>query len=184
MFYSLLVTHDARLCLIWFVPMVIVWATLERKRWGRLALLGLSSTSLGLFAAGLGYVIAFGNHNLAPAQRDLSHYSQLVIAMYSGAPKVTYATLFLAATTGFWMRLPAVVAEFERGKRVQLAKAQKAIAFSLVACWAVTILVYTSAIKVPAALASTRHRDQPPTGAVKHSHNRRVSLSDVTITNA
>jgi hypothetical protein len=184
MFHSLLVTHDARLCIVWFVPMVIVWATLERKRWGRLALLGLSSTSLGLFVAGLGYVAAFGDSTFTPAQRDISHYSSLVIQMYSGAPTATYVTLFLAATTGFWMRLPAVVAEFERGKRVALAKAQQAIAFSLVACWAVTILFSTSSLKIPAALAATRRKAAGPRIHIRPHHSKRVSLSDAFTTNA
>jgi hypothetical protein len=104
--------------------------------------------------------------------------------MYSGAPKATYATLFLAITTGFWMRLPAVVAEFERGKRVALARAQKAIAFSLVACWAVTVLVSTSTMKVPVTLSVTKRKPQRPRVPSRHNHNKRVSLSDASITNA
>ena len=40
LFYSLLISHNIRPCLAALVPLVITWATLERKRWGRLALLG------------------------------------------------------------------------------------------------------------------------------------------------
>jgi len=184
MFHSLLVSHDAKPALASFVPLVIVWAVLERKRWGRLAMLGLSSTALGLFVAGLGYVAAHGSQVLLPAERDFSHYSQLVIRMYSGAPRATYMTLILAATTGFWMRVPAVVAEFERGKRVALARAQRAIAFSLVACWAGTVLLTTSTLKTPVSLAQSRRKAHGSRLPSRHSPNRRASLVDASSINA
>lgn len=140
LFRSLLVTHDARPCFTALVPLVVVWATLERKRWGRLALLGLSATALGLFIAYTGFIAAIGA-SWEPAQRTLMNYARIALRLYADDPSTALTILLLAATTGLWLRRPAVIAEFERGKRATLAAAQRAIAMALVSCWGI-ILVF------------------------------------------
>jgi hypothetical protein len=178
LFHSILISHDSRPAIVSFIPLVIVWATLERKRWGRLALVGLSATSLGLFVSGVGYLVAFGNYNFTPSEKDLAHYSQLILRMYSGAPTVTYLTLVLALTTNLWMRLPSVVAEFERGKRATLAKAQHAIAFSLVSSWAALVLIMTPSLKAMRAPLPLAGRGHEMRLSPKHTPTRRASLVD------
>ncbi|HZO88222.1 MAG TPA: hypothetical protein VFB38_07755 [Chthonomonadaceae bacterium] len=140
LFHSLLVTHDARPCFAALVPLVIVWATLERKRWGRLALLGLSGTALGLFVAAIGYIAAVGSAELSTAERTLSNYVQIALRLYDNDPSTVLTILLLAATTGLWLRRPVVIAEFERGKRATLAAAQRAIAMLLVGSWGLTLI--------------------------------------------
>jgi hypothetical protein len=140
LFYSLLVTHDARPCFAALIPLVVVWATLERKRWGRLALLGLSSTALGLFAAALGYSASVGNRWLPAENQNILGYLNVALHLYGyNSPGAALITLSLAATTGIWLRRPVVAAEFERGKRATMAVAQKAIAMTCVGCWGLTI---------------------------------------------
>jgi hypothetical protein len=138
LFHSLIVRPDARLCFAALVPLVIVWATLERKRWGRLALLGLSATALGMFVSLLGTVAATANDVPNPS---LSTYAQIALGHFGNKPEIALCVLGLAMMTGVWLRRPLVVAEFERGKRATLAVAQKAIAMSLVVFWGVTVLL-------------------------------------------
>ncbi len=141
LFHSLLVTHDVQPCFVALVPLVVVWATLERKRWGRLALLGLSATALGLFIAALGNAASQKDYGVKVPRHALQYYFNLALHnKYFDSPTTMLTVLTLAAMTGFWMRRPAVVAEFERGKRSTLAVAQKAIAMSLVGCWGLTVM--------------------------------------------
>jgi hypothetical protein len=138
--HSLLITHNAQPCLAALVPLVAVWATLERKRWGRLALLGLSATALGLFVTLTGLVAASAS-KLPEAEHNFARYTEIALGYFNHRPEIALTVLGLALTTGFWMRRPVVVAEFERGKRATLAVAQKAIAMSLVGFWGVTVLL-------------------------------------------
>jgi hypothetical protein len=101
--------------------------------------------------------------------------------MYYGAPKAAYVTLILAATTGFWMRLPAVVAEFERGKRATLARAQRAIAYSLVGCWAITVML-TSFSPNKSQLLNAPAKRRLHDGKPKHNPARHASLSAAVLT--
>jgi hypothetical protein len=178
LFNSLLVTHDTRPCLAALVPLIVVWATLERKRWGRLALLGLSATALGLFAAGLGYVASLGDHWLRPTDRNLAGYVRMALPLFADNPTAAYATLILAVTTGLWLRRPVVIAEFERGKRATLALAQRGIALSLVGCWALALIFtpFAPAVKASsAASASAGHSSRPHAVRLHAAHSRRVS---------
>jgi hypothetical protein len=138
LFSSLLVNHNARYCYAALAPLIAVWATLERKRWGRLALLGLSATALGLSIAGIGR--AFALANAFQGERSLLDYLGAATQRFSLNPSANLVLLLLAAMTGFWMCRPDVVAEFERGKKATLAVAQRMIALSLVGCWGLFIL--------------------------------------------
>jgi hypothetical protein len=155
LFHSLLVAPDARLCFAALVPLIVVWATLERKRWGRLALLGLSATALGMFVSLLGLVAATGHNTLLPAEQNLSNYFQIALRYFGDSQEIALTVLGLAMMSGVWMRKPLVVAEFERGKRSTLAVAQKAIAMSLVAFWGVTVLLLPPSVDKTAAKKAT-----------------------------
>lgn len=140
LFHSFLVTHDTRLTVAAIVPLITVWAVLERKRWGRLALLGLSATALGLLLFMLGGATN-SMTTLPEAEKNLAGYMDIALSSFGNNPQIALIVFVLALSTGYWMRRPAVVAEFERGKRSTLAVAQKAIAMSLVAFWGVTVLL-------------------------------------------
>ncbi|MCS6776497.1 MAG: hypothetical protein RMJ43_05695 [Chloroherpetonaceae bacterium] len=140
LFHALLISHDLRLFTASLVPLMAVWATLERKRWGRLALLGMSATALGLFVALLGSVAQVFTR-LKPEEQTAERFSVLVLAYFDQRAEIALTLLALALMTGFWMRRPTVVAEFERGKKATLAAGQRAIALCLVAFWGVSLLL-------------------------------------------
>src|SRR5579883_1668485 len=104
LFHALLVTHDAGPCFAALVPLIIVWATLERKRWGRLALLGLSATALGIFVGAVGWIASIGKnmYNYYPPLRHLADYARIALNVYSENPNTAKIVLFLAALTGLW----------------------------------------------------------------------------------
>jgi hypothetical protein len=171
LFHSLLVTHDARPCFAALVPLVVVWATLERKRWGRLALLGLSAVALGLFIASIGFIAAIGT-SWEPTQRTLMNYARIALRLYADDPSTALTMLLLAATTGLWLRRPVIIAEFERGKRATLAAAQRAIAMALVSCWGI-ILVFPPLTPLNRNTQGTRIAHS--SGSAKASHDRSKS---------
>lgn len=177
LFYSLLVKPDMRLFLCALLPLVAVWATIERKRWGRLALLGLSSASLGFFAAAIGNAIA---SNLPAIQSGKFGFNALLADVtrhiveigFKDQPQIAFAVLVLAAMTAFWMCLPNVRTEYERGKNAKLAIAQRAIAMTVVACWGITFLLPTETPpqqpnKKPAAVKSSKAQRKPVKPASK-----------------
>jgi hypothetical protein len=140
LFHALIIKPEARLFMAALVPLVAVWATLERKRWGRLALLGLSATALGLFAALFGRV-ASTLSAMPPSQQTAEQFMNMVFGHFDDRPEIALSLFALALTTGIWMRRPVVIAEFERGKKATLMVAQRAIALSLVGFWGVTVLL-------------------------------------------
>lgn len=130
---SVLVTHVYHSCLVALVPLVTGWAIVERKRWGRLALLGISVTAVCLFLMLLGWSGGGG--------RSYLESTSLALPFHGGDIVAAILVLALAALSAFWLRRPQVVAEFERGKRHTLAMGQRAIAASLVACWGLPLLL-------------------------------------------
>ena len=116
------------------VPLVAVWATIERKRWGRLALFGLSATAIGLFIAAFGLVAAFQANGRSA--EDLEVYLPHFVDR-----SVFGALVLVAVINAYWLRRPAVIAEFEFQKRSGLAIAQRVIATSLVGCWGMTMIL-------------------------------------------
>lgn len=139
-FQSLLVTHDTRLCCVGLVPLVVVWATLERKRWGRLALLGLSATTLGIFSVVVAYLASFGVR-IHPSPSSIASDVRLALHIFTNNPNLALIVLALSMTTGMWLCRREVIAEFDHGKRKSLAIAQHAIAFCLVGCWGITVVL-------------------------------------------
>lgn len=165
-FNSLLITHDVRLCCVGLVPLVIVWATLERKRWGRIALLGLSATALGMFVLAVAYLASFGIHLTQEQPSSLAQDMQIALRLFSNNPNTALMVLALAMMTGLWLCRREVVAEFERGKRESLAVAQHLIALCLVGCWGLTVAFSPLAITnqiletTPSTSSSSAHGAQ------------------------
>jgi hypothetical protein len=149
-FQSLLITHDTRLCCVGLVPLVVVWATLERKRWGRLALLGLSATTLGIFTVVVAYLASFGVR-IHPSPSSIASDARLALHIFTNSPNLALIVLALSMATGLWLCRREVIAEFNHGKRKNLAIAQHVIAFCLVGCWGLTVALVplTSAAKGP-----------------------------------
>jgi hypothetical protein len=146
---SLLITHEWIACIPAPIPLLAVWATLERKRWGRLTLLGISLTALGLCVTAIGMAACLNAEGHTPA-----HYALWALALYARNPETLLTIVLLAIATGIWMRRTTVIAEFERNKKTVLVLGQRAIAGALVACWALM------AICVP--LAARERPDRPP----------------------
>jgi hypothetical protein len=143
LFYSLLVKPDMRYFLLALFPLVAVWATIERKRWGRLALLGLSSAALGFFAANIGLTISIHFKDFQAGKLNVDKVVSTVLRGFNYQPQIAIAVLVLAAMTAYWMCLPNVRTEYERGKNATLAVAQRAIAMTVVGCWGITFLLPT-----------------------------------------
>lgn len=138
--HSLLITPNARLCLVALLPLLSVWATLERKRWGRLALLGLSLTTLALFLVTALFTAVSGSP-LGQFAEIVSDYFRVAFPLYARSGFAAWGMLALAALTGAWLSRGVVVAEFNRGKHALLAPGQRFIAFCLVALWSLLILL-------------------------------------------
>ncbi len=136
--HSLLITHDIALCLAAAVPMLIVWAALERKRWGRLALMGVCLTTLGLFISFVALFALYGDSWLVATERNFANYSYIALSVVSQSSLTAAILLALSAATVYWLKRPAVVHEFEKGKRSGLAAGQRAIAVALVGTWGAT----------------------------------------------
>ncbi len=145
LFYSLIVTHHKRLMIVELVPLLAVWATLERKRWGRLAMIGLSLTILALFAlmavlhfASPSQLNAMELKSIPPLLGYLVSYLEdpYDISMHMGL-----GILALAGITCFWFSSQRVASEFNYNKRSCLANAQLCIACVMVSCWGVAILL-------------------------------------------
>ena len=175
---SLLVTHDMRPCLAALVPLVIVWATLERKRWGRLALQGLSATALGLFVSAVGLAYAIGSHTLPTEQKTLPHFIHIALGIF-GEKNSTSAiiVLCLAALTVVYLRRPSVIAEFERGKQKTLAVAQRAIAMTLVGFWGIAVAGGTLPKSAPKAESNHHAASVKSRAARSHTSSKRTERS-------
>jgi hypothetical protein len=143
LFYSLLIESSTRNFLLGLVPLVAVWASLERKRWGRLALLGLSSATLGVFAADFGLVISKNFTDIMSSKAKVSKMLADGMEFFDFQPQILLALLVLAAMTAYWMCRPVVRDEYETGKKATLAIAQKAIAITVVGCWGMVFLMPT-----------------------------------------
>ncbi len=131
LFQSLLVTHEIIPCLASFAPLLGGWAALERKRWGRLALLGMSWTILGAGILGFSLLIMVENHYGQHMPRKYAALAAVLLRFYAGnRPDVI--RLPLAAVSGVWLRRARVIAEFDYSKRRRLTVMQHCIAMALV----------------------------------------------------
>jgi hypothetical protein len=135
------ISHQMRYGLGAPIPLFIVWATLERKRWGRLSVLVISLTAIAMFFAvaflafGLN-VGVFTGHQWSPS----AMYSWLS-TFYDQDTTTLAIVIALAVATGFWMCRAVVIAEFNKGKRNALAVGQWAIALSLAVAYTVTLFL-------------------------------------------
>lgn len=127
---GLLVTHSVRFIVDGPMALLMVWATLERKRWGRLALLGMSLTVMLVCLLGPRVAAMTGWDGL-----------RATIEFFATTPGGLGAMLLLAGWTAFWMLRSAIVAEFEQGKRNGLRTGQRAIALTLVGLWALMLIM-------------------------------------------
>jgi hypothetical protein len=132
---SAFVSHQMRYGLGAPIPLFIVWATLERKRWGRLALVVISLTAVAMFI-GVAF-LAFGlNVGVITGHQGSPAALLAWLKNFYAQDTTTVAIVIgLAAATGFWMCRAAVVEEFERGKKNALALGQWAIAVVLAASY-------------------------------------------------
>jgi hypothetical protein len=137
--HGFLVTHSLRFMVVGPMVLLMVWATLERKRWGRLAMLGMSVTVLVVCLVGARLADVTGANGL-----------HATLNFFAASPGGIGAMLLLATWTVFWLRRSAVVAEFEQGKRTGLRTGQRAIALTLVGLWALMLIL--------PSLASARNR--------------------------
>ena len=135
---ALFVSHQFSSALASTIPLIVVWATLERKRWGRFAILGLSFTMIGLFVEGHLY---YALHNVRALPESLSSTcAKLALGLYADSSLLALSVMTLATFSIIWMYLPATVQEFEKSKMVTMSVAQRAIALFLVSMWALQLV--------------------------------------------
>ena len=151
LFDGLLVRHSPLIALPSLLPLIAVWATLERKRWGRLTLLGMCGTAPGVFVALLALAPLRAHAYTAIAALRLG---LKLDAQSYGSPTATALILLVSIVTGLWLCQPKVAAEFNQGKSANLAQAQRHIAIVLVIIWGVLITSCT--------LIATAHLDVRP----------------------
>jgi len=164
---SLFVTHQARPFLVALIPLLAVWATFERKRWGRLALVGVSLTALGLFLIASGMALIISTDVYPPSLRDPAHYALQALWIYSQDPSTLVILPGLSIITGIWLSRSVVIAEFDRNKRSVLARGQFAIATALVAFWGFTVVF--------APLALGERMAEPAKSYLRHTPRASVS---------
>ena len=179
LFYSLLVSHNVRPCLAALAPLIITWATLERKRWGRLALLGLSGVALGLFVGTIGLAASIVHATLPVAQQTPLRCLEMALGFFGEKNSLAGGIIVgLAAMTGFYLRRPDVAAEFERGKKQTMATAQKVIAAVLVGCWSLTFLsTPLPDMKSKPEVSAPSRAAHPRSGAGSHASSKRSARS-------
>ncbi len=138
---SMFVSHQMRYGFGAPIPLFIVWATLERKRWGRLAVVVISLTAVAMFigvaflAFGLNLGVVMG-HPSSPANM-LAWFRNF----YSQDSTTLAVVILLAIATGFWMCRAVVVAEFNKGKKNALAFGQWLIALALAVAYTATLFL-------------------------------------------
>ena len=176
LFFSLLVQPNMRYFLIALFPLVAVWAAIERKRWGRLALLGLSSAALGVFAADIGWTIASNYTKFQAHKVNVNTLVDDALKFFNYQPQIALAILVLAAMTAFWMCRPTVRIEYDRGKNATLAVAQKAIAMTVVGCWGVTFLLPTGSLPTTGKKpVNTKSKAQSKSGKQTSKRDKRAA---------
>jgi hypothetical protein len=127
-------------CLAAALPLVAVWASLERKRWGRLALIGLSLLAQALFGVILAILI-FSHHVwIDPAERHFFGYVKYALRLFGETPETTLTLLLLSAATAIWLFMPWARAEYIQRKKRYLTPGQRVIAVSIVALWGLTMI--------------------------------------------
>ena len=135
---ALFISHEFSSALASTIPLIVVWATFERKRWGRFALLGLSVTMLGLFLEGHLYY-AFHTVNSLPESLT-STCARLALGLYADNAILALLVISLALFSIVWLYLPTTIQEFEKSKLSAMSVAQRAIALFLVCLWGLQLV--------------------------------------------
>ena len=129
------------------LPLLAVWAALERKRWGRLALIGLSLLAPGLFALML-IALAYSNEVwIRPSDRHLFGYIDTALRLFSDSPSTTIGVLVLAAATAIWLCIPIVRDEYIKKKKPFLTPGQRVIAASIISIWGITMIATPTTVE-------------------------------------
>ena len=139
-FRCVLDRSGALACFAAVLPLAAVWASLERIRWGRLVLIGLSLLAFGLFCSIL-FALIFSQSAIVPVtDRNFAGYILWALRLFGESPEITLGVLLLSAATGLWFSMPWVKNEFELRKRRMLTPAQRTIALSVVTVWILTMM--------------------------------------------
>jgi hypothetical protein len=120
--------------LITLVPMAAACAALQRWRWSRNALMGISA--LILCDAGCAAMRLARVHD-SPFPKMLVHPKlwQVVLSGFSGTPWFGAGVVTLAVVTMLWLPRPSVRATFEYRKRAKTRRCQLGIAAVLIAAY-------------------------------------------------
>jgi hypothetical protein len=127
-------------CLAAALPLLAVWASLERKRWGRLVVLGLSLLAQTMFLTILGLLMF--SHEAPGISGDKSLFDCLRFGLYEfgESPDAALTVLLLSAASAIWFCTPWARAEYETRKQPYLSPGQRAIAFTVVSLWTITMI--------------------------------------------
>lgn len=109
-----------------FITILVAWSVIERKRWGRLALLGIASCILADAACAVYCLLSV---SLTPRETPVLI---TVERSYIGSPFFGLLILLLCALTILWLLRRSVRDEFERRKRAATRRYQVGIALTLV----------------------------------------------------
>ena len=113
--------------------LTVAWSVLSRKRWGRLALLGIA------IATGCGGAAHLVGDHLHWPPAALERVSGVLLAPIPGAADHydALSALFFTIAVGtiVWFLQPAVRTEFEARKAPSTSGFQRGIATFLVGCW-------------------------------------------------
>ncbi len=122
------------------LPLAAVWASLERKRWGRLVLISQSLLAQALFALILSIVSFTNRVRVMPSERNIIGYFVHALRLFGERPEITLAVLILAVATSIWFCMPWVRAEYDQRKKPLLTPGQRVIAITVVSLWCVTMV--------------------------------------------
>lgn len=121
--------------------LVVAWSALERKRWGRLALLGIAGIKFIDISMALVCLLTLGHlgfdvhmHGVwCPLLVYSSHYGERSVAI---AIRTLLGCGLLTVVTVLWLLHPDVRTEFNNRKQFRTSRTQFAIALFLVMVWA------------------------------------------------
>lgn len=147
-------------CITALFPICAVWASLGRKRWGRMTLIVASALALTLFALMIvqNRLPTIGDrYSVGPASYDCLVY---VVQIFGETPIDIAGGLVLALCTVAWFSTPLVRQEYEKTKKTELEVGQQIISGFIVLSW------MTAAIVSP-PMHHAGHSHNPPTVSIQ-----------------
>ena len=127
-------------CLAAALPLAAVWAALERKRWGRLVLIGLSMLAQALFSLMVTLLIFSHHQRVFPTEQHLFSCVRYALHLYGETQESAIGVLILSAVTAGWFCMPHVRSEYLQRKKPYLTPGQRIIAVSVVSIWGLTMM--------------------------------------------